>query len=347
MEARTVDAKYIFLDIVGYSKNRTVEAQTEIISILNEIVKIAVQQLKISNSYNLFLPTGDGICIVLFNPRDPFDIHLNIALLILQLLNEHNNKTSDIMRKIKVRIGINENTDNLITDINNHKNIAGSGINMAQRIMGFGDESHILVSNIVYEKLSQRDMYHNKFASYNTTIKHNYSIYLYQYFDKSITYLNNYVPKSLSKVDHEEVKFSRRIAYYIGFLLKHSDFIKKYVGGGINNYILFIIIEFLANDAYEKHLSNEFTPFESSLPKTASGSLDELYQYFYNMNFRLLDNYRNMFFDYYINPYWGTKYFSYSSYLLEVSKDGIRKFFREWQEVADELELTKDDYIGV
>ncbi|MFC2135069.1 hypothetical protein ACFLTH_10665 [Bacteroidota bacterium] len=110
---------------------------------------------------------------------------------------------------------------------------------------------------------------------------------------------------------------------------------------------MFAVIEFLANDALQKHLSTEFTPFVSELPKTKNGSLDELYQYFCNMNLRLLRNYRDLFFENYINPYWGEKYLNYSSSLLEINKECINKFVKEWEEIAKELQLAKEDFLDV
>ena len=77
------------------------------------------------------------------------------------------------MRKFHVRIGINENVDNLIIDINGKLNVAGSGINMSQRIMSCCDGGQILISQTVYEFLSAREEYMNLFKVYPATGKHN------------------------------------------------------------------------------------------------------------------------------------------------------------------------------
>src|SRR3989344_1508069 len=114
----TVNGKYIFLDIVNYSSNRTVEAQTDIITNLNKIVKEVLNYHQISDDTHILIPTGDGICIALLNLDNPFDIHIKIALKILELLKIYNTSQKDTMRVFNVRIGINENTDNLIVDIN-------------------------------------------------------------------------------------------------------------------------------------------------------------------------------------------------------------------------------------
>src|SRR5688572_2581871 len=116
-KARTIPAKYIFLDIVGFSLGRSVEAQTDLVHTLNQLVRDALAAHEITSSQLLLLPTGDGICIALLNREDPFDIHLQIALSLLERLHKYNESVEDEMRKFQVRIGINANTDNLVTDI--------------------------------------------------------------------------------------------------------------------------------------------------------------------------------------------------------------------------------------
>ena len=61
MEAKTALVKYIFLDVVNYSNERTVEAQTEIINTLNTIVKETLEPFNLNNENLIYLPTGDGI----------------------------------------------------------------------------------------------------------------------------------------------------------------------------------------------------------------------------------------------------------------------------------------------
>ena len=122
------------MDVVGFTHNRSVEAQSDIISALNQIVKESVDALKLDPQAVLFIPTGDGIAIALINPKG-FDGHLCLALTILGAVAQHNDKASDSMRRFEVRIGVNENIDNVILDVNARTNVAGTGIWMAQRIM--------------------------------------------------------------------------------------------------------------------------------------------------------------------------------------------------------------------
>src|SRR5438034_7778626 len=111
-EAQTARVKYIFLDIVGYTKGRHVEAQSEIIGDLNRIVLTALEDQNIRPEDRILIPTGDGMCIALIEVLRPFDIHMRIALAILRRIVEHNGGNLDVMRKFTVRIGLNENDDN-------------------------------------------------------------------------------------------------------------------------------------------------------------------------------------------------------------------------------------------
>jgi len=122
----TADVKYIFLDVEGYSRGRSVEAQTDIIVSLNKIVRAAVERAKVPSNQLIYLPTGDGICIAILNVREPFDQTLLIALEILKDLQHHNAGQTDEQRRFGVRIGLNENTDNRVIDVNGRPNIAGS-----------------------------------------------------------------------------------------------------------------------------------------------------------------------------------------------------------------------------
>jgi hypothetical protein len=61
-ETITKSVKYIFLDIVRFTTDRSIEAQTEIIQILNKIILSCVDKLKTDPSDTLYMPTGDGMC---------------------------------------------------------------------------------------------------------------------------------------------------------------------------------------------------------------------------------------------------------------------------------------------
>ena len=99
-EAKTVSVKYIFLDVVKYSQGRSVEAQTDIIAALNQLVRGSAKDVAAPQEKIIYLPTGDGICTALFDVDSPYDIHLQLALSLLERLDACNSQTEDPMRNI-------------------------------------------------------------------------------------------------------------------------------------------------------------------------------------------------------------------------------------------------------
>src|SRR5213592_4945395 len=90
------------------------------------------------------VPMGDGMALLFFNsPEEP----VRCALEISRILQEHPH--------IQVRMGVHSGPVNRITDVNDKTNFAGSGINVAQRVMDCGDAGHILLSAHVSEDLAQ------------------------------------------------------------------------------------------------------------------------------------------------------------------------------------------------
>src|ERR1700720_2887879 len=132
----------LFIDIVGYSKLLIAE-QSDQIQTLREIVR-GTEQFKKADAEGklLRLPTGDGGALVF---RNSLEAPVLCALEISKALKSH--------PELKVRMGIHSGPVNEITDLNEQANIAGVGINMAQRVMDCGDAGHILLSKHVAEDL--------------------------------------------------------------------------------------------------------------------------------------------------------------------------------------------------
>src|SRR6266481_5169997 len=132
----------LFIDIVGYSK-LLINEQSEQMQKLREIVR-ATEQFRITEAAGklLRLPTGDGGALVF---RTGPDAPVLCALGIGKALKNH--------PALRVRMGIHSGPVNEISDLNEHANIAGAGINIAQRVMDCGDAGHILLSKHVAEDL--------------------------------------------------------------------------------------------------------------------------------------------------------------------------------------------------
>ncbi|MDQ3749252.1 MAG: hypothetical protein M3367_09625 [Acidobacteriota bacterium] len=200
-EPVTVRAKYIFLDVVKFSLDRSVEAQVDIIEELNRIVKSAISEFKIPNKSKILLPTGDGMCIALLDFEKGYDDHLRLALSILRQVHKFKTSTKDIMRQFDVRIGLNANTDIRVTDVSGKRNIAGAGINMAQRIMSMADGSQILVGESVYSALQPFEKYLLSFTRYEAIDKHGKPFPVYQYKVEGETGLNTESPTAFQNPD--------------------------------------------------------------------------------------------------------------------------------------------------
>jgi hypothetical protein len=196
-EAKTIPAKYIFLDIVGFTHNRSVEAQSDIIRTLNDIVQSGIKERGIKKDEVMFLPTGDGICIALLNVGSPYDIHLQIALDIVGKVYKHSINTPNKMRKFEVRVGVNAYTDNLVTDINGNQNIAGAGVNLAARIMKMADGNQILISKFVFDDFRHYEKYSSSFKAFRAQVREDVFLPVYQFTAQGCEGLNVSTPAAL------------------------------------------------------------------------------------------------------------------------------------------------------
>src|SRR5438128_11070355 len=134
----------LFIDIVGYSK-LLITDQSELLQKLKEIVW-GTEQFRLAQAEGklLRLPTGDGGALVFRNnPEAP-------ALCAMEISKELKRHP-----ELQVRMGIHSGPVNEITDLNAQANIAGAGINIAQRVMDCGDSGHILLSKHVADDLEQ------------------------------------------------------------------------------------------------------------------------------------------------------------------------------------------------
>src|SRR5438105_1565294 len=145
-DARLEIGHVLFIDIAGYSK-LLVKQQSELLGELNEIVSGTNEFREADSAGKLIrLPTGDGMALVFrTDPEAPTQCAMEIA----RALKSH--------PAIQLRMGIHSGPVNEVVDVNQRANIAGAGINMAQRVMDCGDAGHILLSKHVAEDLEQDD----------------------------------------------------------------------------------------------------------------------------------------------------------------------------------------------
>lgn len=334
---QTASIQYIFMDIVGYSRNRSVEAQTDILAHLNKIVIRAVKSLVKTPNGIIFIPTGDGICVALMGGAPSFDLHIRISIRILELIDAYNARQSDVSRKFMIRVGINENTDNLIEDINGRKNISGAGINIAQRLMDLADGGNIIVGRAVYERLSQREQFIKSFKKFHTHIKHDVPLDVYQFLDRRLKFLNCDTPTAFKAASRVKVKVTEFVAYLLAQTAKNKEFIAQHVGGGQNNYALRMLMIFLAEDSLGHSQSTAFDPYRSKRPAGAAGSIAAEYKYFLGLHFWVCCDYVGLFTEAKLKGYGHL----FKNDFLVVSKEGLRQLRRQFPKIAHEFGLAK------
>src|ERR1700730_10738709 len=141
-------AHVLFIDIVGYSKLSTNE-QHAAVEELSQIVRAAEQLQRAEAADRLLkIATGDGMALVFYtSPEAP----AQCAVQISRALKEHPH--------LKLRMGSHSGPVSGVVDVNNRPNLAGAGLNTAQRVMDCGDAGHILLSKHVAEDLEEYEQW--------------------------------------------------------------------------------------------------------------------------------------------------------------------------------------------
>jgi TolB-like protein/Tfp pilus assembly protein PilF len=136
----------LFIDIVGYSK-LSVNEQHARIGELNDVVRLSEQFQKAEAANRIIkIPTGDGMALVFYkSPEEPAQCAVEISRALKQHL------------RLQIRMGIHSGPISGVVDVNERTNVAGTGINIAQRVMDCGDAGHILLSHHVAEDLEAFD----------------------------------------------------------------------------------------------------------------------------------------------------------------------------------------------
>jgi len=137
-------AHLLLIDVIGYSK-LLVNEQIEYLQELNQIVRNTecFRAAEKTGKFNR-VSTGDGMALLFFrSPEEP----VRCALEISRTLQEYPH--------IQVRMGVHSGPVNRVTNVNDKTDFAGSGINVAQRVLDCGDAGHILLSGHVAKDLAE------------------------------------------------------------------------------------------------------------------------------------------------------------------------------------------------
>src|SRR5712692_8492553 len=135
-------AHVLFIDIVGYSK-LSINEQHAAIDELTQAVRASEQFQKADAAARLIkIPTGDGMALVFYkSPEEPVECALEIS----RALKEHR----------QLRMGVHSGPVSGVIDVNGQANLAGAGLNVAQRVMACADAGHILLSKRVADDLGE------------------------------------------------------------------------------------------------------------------------------------------------------------------------------------------------
>jgi TolB-like protein/class 3 adenylate cyclase len=137
-------AHVLFIDIVGYSKF-SINEQHAAVDELTQIVRATQQFQKAEALERLIkISTGDGIALVFYTN---LEAPVRCAIELSRALKHH--------PRLHLRMGIHSGPVGGVIDVTGRTNLAGAGLNLAQRVMNCGDAGHILLSKHVAEDLEE------------------------------------------------------------------------------------------------------------------------------------------------------------------------------------------------
>lgn len=191
-------AHVLTIDVVAYS-TLLIHEQTRTIAELNRAVRSTACFRAAEAAGKLTrLPTGDGMALVFFgDPEAP----LECAMQLSAELKSH--------AEILLRMGIHSGPINQVVDVNDRSNVAGAGIDMAQRVMDCGDAGHILVSKRVADDLAAYSRWNHYLHDLgDCEVKHGRRIWLYNFYTPAIG--NPALPRKIKSARAAESRVRRR-----------------------------------------------------------------------------------------------------------------------------------------
>src|SRR6266576_4339479 len=182
-------AHVLFIDIVGYSR-LSINEQRAAIDELTQAVRASEQFQNAEAAARLIkIPTGDGMALVFYkSPEEPVECALEIS----RALKEHR----------QLRMGVHSGPVSGVIDVNGHANLAGAGLNMAQRVMDCGDAGHILLSKRVADDLEQYPQWRSHLHDLGECeVKHGARVHAVNFYNGEVG--NPAVPDKFKRADVE------------------------------------------------------------------------------------------------------------------------------------------------
>jgi TolB-like protein/class 3 adenylate cyclase/Flp pilus assembly protein TadD len=183
-------AHVLLVDVVGYSK-LLVNEQIELLQELNQIVR-GTESFRAAdaNGKLIRVPTGDGMALLFFHsPEEPVRCALEISKAL---------QSRDCGTHIQLRMGIHSGPVSQVRDVNDKTNVAGAGINVAQRVLDCGDAGHILLSKHVAEDLAEYRQWQPYLHDLGECeVKHGLRLHLFNLYKENLG--NQQVPEKLKR----------------------------------------------------------------------------------------------------------------------------------------------------
>lgn len=187
-------AHVLFTDLVSYSL-LPMDQQKEYLGQLQQIVRESPQfRASDKNGDIISLPTGDGMALAFFgDPMAPVQCALEIAAAL------------KAKPHLKLRMGIHSGPVYRVADVNANANVAGGGINMAQRVMDCGDAGHILLSKSVADVLLQLSQWSPHLTDLGEcTVKHGVKVHVWNLAREELG--NRVLPRKLASGTQKKSK---------------------------------------------------------------------------------------------------------------------------------------------
>src|SRR4029077_3340714 len=209
-------AHVLFVDIVGYSK-LPINRQGELLHQLNQIVR-GTEQFRRAEAANKLvrLPTGDGMALAFFTSVDaPVRCALEISKAVGQALPPVRQSDGLVQGQageerrqagalaLQLRMGINSGPVDAVSDVNDRSNVAGAGINLAQRVMDCGDAGHILLAKRVADDLGQYEEWQPYLHELGTVeVKHGVRVEMVNFYKDDVG--NPELPEKVKRTREEQ-----------------------------------------------------------------------------------------------------------------------------------------------
>ena len=209
-------AHVLFIDIVGYSK-LPINRQSELLQQLNQIVRATEQFRRAEAADKLVrLPTGDGMALAFFtSPDAPVRCALEISEAVGQALPPVRQSDGLVQGRagekrgqagalaLQLRMGINSGPVDAVPDVNDRSNVAGAGINLAQRVMDCGDAGHILLAKRVADDLGQYEEWQPYLHELGAIeVKHGVRVEVVNFYDEQVG--NPELPEKVKRFREEQ-----------------------------------------------------------------------------------------------------------------------------------------------